>query len=109
MLAREKRVLVLALRGQGIEADKRLVDKTGMAHHEAAFRQALEELPHQRTKLRRLRKIIGAGEARIERNIRCRRTLAKLRAQDVEHQRLGRTEPLPHRLIASALTAPAAR
>ena len=36
-----------ALGGQGIEADKRFVDKARMAHHEPAFRQPVEELPHQ--------------------------------------------------------------
>jgi hypothetical protein len=36
MRAGEKRVFAFALGGQGIEADERFVDETGMAHHEPA-------------------------------------------------------------------------
>ena len=53
-------------------------------------------------------KIIGAGKGGIEGDVGLRGALAKLRTQDVEHQRLGRAEPLRQRLTASALADPGA-
>src|SRR6266404_3965231 len=108
MLACEKRVLAFALGGQGIEADKRVIDKAGMTHDETALRQAIEELPHQRAEIRLPGEVIGAGEGGVERDVRARSLLAKLRTEDVEHQRLGRAEPLCQRLPAPALTNPGA-
>src|SRR6266567_4107779 len=39
----EERMFMFALGGQGIEADKRVVDESGMAHHEPAIGQTVEE------------------------------------------------------------------
>jgi hypothetical protein len=69
LAACEIRVFVFALGGQGIEVSQRVVDKAGMTHHEPAIRKVIEELPHQDGKIRRLRKIIGAGKSGIERDV----------------------------------------
>src|ERR1700674_5204255 len=106
ILAPDKSVFAFALGRQRVETDKGFVDEAGMTHDEAAFRQSIEELLHQRTEIGRLRKIIGAGEAGIERDACARRAAAKLRAQHVEKQRLGSAEPPGQRLIASALADP---
>src|SRR3954447_15482885 len=105
-IAGEKFVFALALIGQRIEADQGVIDKTRVTHDEAALRQAFYKLPHQLPEIRRFRKIIGAGECRIEGDLRTRRAAPETRAQDVEQQRLGRTEPPRQRLTASALTYP---
>src|ERR1700704_3257920 len=103
MLAAEKSVFVFALAGERIEADKGFIDETGMTHDETALGQPIEKLPHQRAEIGLLRKIIGAGESGIEGDSGARGARPKLRAQDVEKQRLGRAEPPDQRLIASAL------
>ena len=80
---------------QRIEADQGFVDEPGMTHDEAAFRQSVEKLLHQRAEIGLPGKIIGAGEGRIEGDTGACGTAAKLRAQNIEKQRLGRAEPLP--------------
>ena len=67
-----------------------------------------KELAHQHAEIGRFRKIIGAGKGGIERDAGSRGALAELRAEDVEHQRLGRAEQLCQRLEASALADPGA-
>ena len=89
MLSLEKSVFAFALVGQRVEADKNLIDHPRMTHDDAAFRQAIEKLSHQRAEIRLPGKIIGAGEAGIECDIGARSAAAKLRAQDIENQRLG--------------------
>ena len=106
MLAAEKSVFMFALGRERIEADQDIVDEAGMTHDEAAFRQPIEKLLHQRAEVRRLIKIIGAGESGIERNTRARGAAAKLCAQDVENQSFGSAEPAGQRLIAPALADP---
>src|ERR1700687_2518730 len=108
VLAAEKGVFVFALGRQRVETDEGIVDETGMAHDETAVRQPIEELSHQRAKIRLPGKIIGAGEAGIAGDTGARGARAKLRAQDVEKQRLGRAEPPGQRLVASALADPGA-
>src|SRR6202012_5884214 len=108
MLAREKRIFAFALGRQRVEADQDVVDESGMTHHETALRQLLEKPAHQRAEIRFLRKIIGAGESGIERDAGAGGTLAKLRAQYIEDQRLGRAKPLRQRQLASALAHPGA-
>src|ERR1700722_10923121 len=108
MLAPKKRVFALALIGERIEADQDVVDQAGVTHHDAIFRQMVEKLLHQRAEIGWPGEIIGAGEAGIERDAGAPGAVAKLRAQDVEHQRLGRTKPLAKRLTATALAHPGA-
>jgi len=84
MLAAEKSMFTFALDRQRVEADKGLIDETGMTHDEAAFRQPIEELSHQRAEVGPSGKIIGAGESGIEGDPGARGARAKLRAQDVE-------------------------
>ena len=95
---------MFALGGQRIEADEHFVDEAGMAHHEPAVRQTIEELLHQRAEIGLSRKIISAGKRRIECDPGGCGALAKLRAQNVEHQRLGRGEPLCKRAEAAGVT-----
>src|ERR1700759_559298 len=106
MLSLEKSVFAFALVGQRVEADKNLIDHPRMTHDDAAFRQAIEKLSHQRAEIRLPGKIIGAGEAGIECDIGARSAAAELRAQDIENQRLGRAEAPGERLMASALANP---
>src|SRR5450631_1211931 len=84
MLAAEKRVFMFALHRQRVEADQGFVDETRVAHDEAALRQTIEKLSHQDAEIGRLRKIISAGESRIECDVGAQGAAAKLRAQDVE-------------------------
>src|SRR5439155_1223269 len=96
---------MFALGGQRIETDQDIVDESGMAHHEAAIRQQIEELRHQGTEVGCPRKIIGAGEGGVECETCARGALAELRAQDIEQQRLGRAEPFCQRLLAASCKA----
>jgi len=57
------------------------------AHHRADHR---ETVASARPKSGSREKIIGTGKRRIERDTGSRGAPAKLRAQDIEHQRLGR-------------------
>src|ERR1700687_1821891 len=84
MLAAEESVFMFALDGQRVEADQGLVDEPRVTHDEAALRQPIEKLSHQDAEIGLSRKIIGAGESRIECDIGAQGTAAKLRAQDVE-------------------------
>src|ERR1700680_5087266 len=84
MLAAQESVFMFALDRQRIEADQGFVDEPRVTHDEAALRQPIEKLSHQDTEVGPLRKIIGAGESRIECDIGAQRTAAKLRTQDVE-------------------------
>src|ERR1700687_3751012 len=106
MLAAEKGVFVFTLGRQRVEAFEGIVDETGMANDETAVRQPIEELLHQRAKIGLPGKIIGAGESGIACDIGARGARAKLRAEDVENQRLGRAEPPGQGLVASALADP---
>jgi len=92
----EKRVFVFALGGQG----SRLINVSSTnpgwhitAHHRADHRETVASA----AEIRLARKIIGTGKRRIERDTGSRGAPAKLRAQDIEHQRLGRGEPLCQR------------
>src|SRR3979411_1520765 len=51
ILAAYKSVLAFALDRQRVEADKGFVDEAGMTHDEAAFRQSIQKLLHQRAKI----------------------------------------------------------
>src|SRR6266699_3228582 len=93
MLAPEKGVFMFALDRQRVEADQGFVNESRMTHDEAMFRQPVEKLPHQHAEIGLPREIIGAGESGIEGDIGARGPAAKLRAQNVEKQRLRRTEP----------------
>src|SRR5712675_1316346 len=72
ILTPEKSIFVFARVGERIEANKDFVDEAGMTHDETAIRQSIEKLSHQRAEIRGLRKIIGAGESGIERDIGAR-------------------------------------
>src|SRR4030081_2025011 len=106
MLAPKKRVFVFALDRQRVEADQGFVDEPRVTHDEAILRKLVEKLSHQHAEIGLLRKIIGTGEARIECDIGARGAATKLRAQNVEKQRLARAEPPEERRIASALANP---
>ena len=84
MLAAEESVFVFALDRQRVEADQGFVDEPRVTHDEATLRQPIEKLSHQDAEIGPPRKIIGAGESRIECDIGARGAAAKLRAQDVE-------------------------
>src|SRR5579871_3264290 len=58
-------VLNLPDAGEWIEAGQYVVDKAGMAHHEAALWQPIQKSGHQGAEIRRTRMVIGAGESRI--------------------------------------------
>src|SRR5580700_8738368 len=92
MLAAEKSVFVFALGRERVEAEEGLLDEAGMTHDQATLRQPVEKLPHQRAEIPLLRPVVGAG--------------AKLRAQRIDNQRLGRAQPPRQRLMASALAHP---
>src|ERR1700743_498710 len=94
MFARQKGELVLALGGQGVEADKRFVDESGMAHHDAALGKPVEKVAHQRAEIGLAREIIGAGKAGIEGDILACGALTKLRAERIQPQLLGGAKPL---------------
>src|ERR1700737_874562 len=85
LLAPEKSMFVLALGGERVEADQGVIDEAGMAHDEAALRQAVEKLSHQGAEIRPLREIVGAGESRIKREVPPRGAGAKLAAQAAKH------------------------
>src|SRR5712671_6137507 len=106
MLAAQKSVFVFTLDRQRVEADKGFVDESGVTHDETALRQPLEKLSHQHAEIGLPRKIIGPGETGIECDIGARGAAAKLRAQNVEKQCLGRAEPPGEGLIASTLAYP---
>src|SRR5260370_38618013 len=108
MLTGEKGVFALALRGQRIEADQGFVDEPGMTHDKAALRLSVEKLSHQRAVIGLSREIVSAGESDIESDMGARGAGAKLRAQDIEKQRLGRAEPQGQGLVSSALANPGA-
>src|ERR1035437_8386057 len=103
MLAPEKSVLMFALGCKRIEADKDIVDEPRMTHDEAALRQPIEQLSHQRAEIGLLRKIISTGESGIECDTGPRGAAAKLPAQNVEEQRLGRAKSPGQGPMASAL------
>src|SRR3984893_14601539 len=84
MLAAEESVFMFALDRQRVEADQGVVDEPRVTHDEAALRQTIEKLSHQDAKIGLFRKIISAGESRIECDIGAQGAAAKLRAQDVE-------------------------
>src|SRR5664279_5642441 len=106
MLAAEKSVLVFALDRERIEAEKRFVDKAGMAHDQATLGQAVEKMPHQRAEIPLPRPVVGAGESRIEGDIGALGPASKLRAQRIDHQGLGRAQPAGKLLAAAALANP---
>ena len=91
-----------------IEAAQGIIDETGVTHDHPILRQAFEKLVHQPPEIDRSRKIIGAGESRVECDPGARGAAAEFPAQDVENQRLGRSKPPRKRLIASALADPGA-
>src|SRR5216684_8791154 len=109
MLTGEKSVFALALLSQRIEAYKGFVDEAGMTHDKTALRQPSEKFSHQRAVIGLLRKIISAGESGIEGDIGPRGSGAKLRAQDIQKQRLGCAEPPGQGLLSSALANPGGR
>src|ERR1700690_120624 len=92
MLSAEKCVFAFALNRQRIEADKDLVDHARVTHDDTGLRQTVEKSLHQRPEMGLSGKIIGTGESRVERDIGARGTAAKLRAQGVENQCLGRAQ-----------------
>src|SRR5713226_9637092 len=84
MLAAEESVFVFALDRQRVEADQGFVDAPRVPLFLSNHRQPTEKLPHQDAEIGPLRKIISAGESRIECDIGAHGAAAKLRAQDVE-------------------------
>src|SRR4051812_977192 len=105
-VAGEIRILALALPGERIEAGQDVVDETRVAHDNAALGKTLEKLLHQTGKIGSARKIIGAGECRIECNIRARGAATELRTQQLDYQRLGSKKAPMQRPMASALPHP---
>src|SRR4029077_5566148 len=109
LLGAEKSVFAFALHCQRIEADQDVIDQARMTHDHAAIGHALKKSLHQRAEIGRSGEIVGAREARIERQPRARCAGAELRAQQVEEQRLGRAEAIEEGLIAPALANPGLR
>src|SRR5215471_19055430 len=89
-----------------VEADQHLVDKARMAHDDAAFRQSIQEIAHQRTIVYPAGIVVGAGEARVDLESGARGAALELGGEVVEEQRLRRGEPLAERLVAAGLTHP---
>ena len=107
-LAGKKCVFLLTHGGEIIEPLQFRIHKSRMAHHEAAFGQALQKRRKQRLELGGAPVIVGAGERRIGSNPARGGARPQAGAQDVEQETLGVAPSLSQRHRASALPDPGA-
>ena len=107
-LAGKKCVFLLTHGGEIIEPLQFRIHKSRMAHHEAAFGQALQKRRKQRLELGGAPVIVGAGERRIGSNPARGGARPQAGAQDIEQEALGVAPSLSQRHRASALPDPGA-
>src|SRR4051812_14071216 len=109
IVAGKKSMLPFSLMGQRVEFDQGVVDKSGMAHHQALVRQAIEKSTQQSAEVGSAGKVIGAGERRIEGKAVPRGVTAKSRAERIEQHGFWRADPPGRLRSASALAHPGVR
>jgi hypothetical protein len=107
-LAGKKCVFLLTHGGEIVEPLQFRIHESRMAHHEAAFGQALQKRRKQRLELGGAPVIVGAGERRIGPNPARGGARPQAGAQDIEQEALGVAPSLPQRHGASALPDPGA-